>query len=110
MSYLHTFSHTKQGNTLCLPLLNALCSKLLIIFVYLYSIGLIGPEFSEESKAVSTILSSVSGAEMLLQIGFSSTAVELSDREQYPNFVRVIPNDETQIDVSIHKLTHLELY
>ena len=61
--------------------------------------GIIGPENSDAARAVSTILSSVAPDDRLVQLGFSTTAVELSDRTLYPNFIRVIPNDEIQIEV-----------
>lgn len=61
--------------------------------------GIIGPEGSEEARAVSTILSSVSPEHRLAQLGFSTTAAELSDRTLYPNFFRFVPDDEIQIEV-----------
>jgi hypothetical protein len=69
---------------------------------FFLSEGVIGPEFSSEAEAISPILSSVSKESHLVQVGFSTTAARLGDTEKYPNFVRVVPNDDVQVEVCCH--------
>lgn len=71
-------------------------------------IGVIGPEFSSEAEVISPILGGVHKDKQLVQVGFSTTASELSDHEKYPNFVRVIPRDELQVDMMIQTMIKLE--
>ena len=61
--------------------------------------GVVGPEFSSEAEAISPILSSVHKERRLVQVGFSTTAARLGDNQKYPNFVRVVPNDNVQVEV-----------
>ena len=65
--------------------------------------GVIGPEYSSEAVAVSrvlTLLSAVNGDDRLPQVGFSATAASLRDKEEYPNFISVVPDDGVQTEVS----------
>ncbi|XP_060604760.1 uncharacterized protein LOC132757490 isoform X2 [Ruditapes philippinarum] len=71
-------------------------------------LGVIGPEFSSEAEAISPILSSVTKESRLVQVGFSTTAARLGDTEKYPNFVRVVPNDDVQVEVMIKTMKSLE--
>jgi hypothetical protein len=66
----------------------------------------IGPEFSSEAEAISPILSSVSKEKGLVQVGFSTTAARLGDARKYPNFVRVVPNDDVQVEVRYYHHHH----
>ncbi|KAL5010124.1 hypothetical protein ScPMuIL_012429 [Solemya velum] len=63
--------------------------------------GVIGPDFSEEAKTMSTIFSSVPEPDRLLQISFSATSSFLGDKEVYPSFYRVIQEDSVQMQVII---------
>ena len=69
-----------------------------LICLFLF-IGVVGPEFSSEAEAISPILSSVHKERRLVQVGFSTTAARLGDNQKYPNFVRVVPNDNVQVEV-----------
>ncbi|KAL4223695.1 hypothetical protein ACF0H5_017163 [Mactra antiquata] len=71
-------------------------------------IGILGPQFSSEAEVISPILSSVSEDNMIAQVGFSTTAARLLEQpEEYPNFVRVVPNDKIQIETMIQTMLSL---
>ncbi|XP_053382572.1 uncharacterized protein LOC128549591 [Mercenaria mercenaria] len=71
-------------------------------------IGVLGPETSSEAETVSNILGSVPQRQQLLQVGFSTTAVELSNDKGYPNFVRVVPNDDIQSEMMVKSMVKLD--
>ncbi|XP_053382549.1 uncharacterized protein LOC123540489 [Mercenaria mercenaria] len=71
-------------------------------------VGIVGPEFSSEAEVISPILSSARTENRLVQVGFSTTATRLSDDRKYPNFVRVVPNDDVQVEVMIQTMKELE--
>ncbi|KAL4228849.1 Taste receptor [Mactra antiquata] len=64
-------------------------------------VGLIGPEYSSETALVASMLGSAVEDRRLPQVGFSATATGLVDQKKYPSFVRVIPNDDVQVDVRL---------
>jgi len=71
------------------------------------ALGVIGPEWSSEAEAVSPVLTSGPPETRLLQIGFSTTSLSLSDQRRFPNFVRVLPTDDVQIQVwSVFVVNH----
>ncbi|XP_076467892.1 uncharacterized protein LOC143298804 isoform X2 [Babylonia areolata] len=70
--------------------------------------GVIGPDRSAEAAAVSRLIGSLPTNQRLLQISGSATAKDLSDKELYGNFFRVIPSDETQIQVILSLVLQLD--
>lgn len=62
--------------------------------------GIIGPEYSSEAEVMSQLLRAVRPEKQLVQVGYSTTASVLTTGDKYPNFVRVIPNDDIQVEVS----------
>ncbi|XP_076092126.1 uncharacterized protein LOC143063697 [Mytilus galloprovincialis] len=71
-------------------------------------IGIIGPGHSSEAGSISVLLSSQRPTDRLIQIGYSTTASSLSNTNIYPNFYRVVPNDEIQVEVMVSLLKKLE--
>ncbi|KAH3752843.1 hypothetical protein DPMN_187469 [Dreissena polymorpha] len=69
--------------------------------------GVVGPELSTEARILSPILGSVAPEDRLLQLGFSTSAADLGDKKLYPNFARVIPSDNVQIEVMVQTMLSL---
>ncbi|XP_052234528.1 uncharacterized protein LOC127847040 isoform X3 [Dreissena polymorpha] len=69
--------------------------------------GVVGPELSTEARVLSSILGSIAPERRLLQLGFSSSAVDLGDQTLYPNYARVIPSDSVQIEVMVQTMLSL---
>ncbi|KAL5010700.1 hypothetical protein ScPMuIL_013005 [Solemya velum] len=68
----------------------------------------IGPEWSSEAAVVSKMLGSMSPFSRLPQIGYSTTASSLANRDLYPNFFRVVPPDDVQIKVMVELMRQLD--
>lgn len=64
-------------------------------------VGCISPDSSSETEVMSRLLSSLPEEYRLLQLGVSSTAAVLSNKDIYRNFFRIIPTDDTQAKVII---------
>ncbi|XP_046553834.1 metabotropic glutamate receptor 5-like [Haliotis rubra] len=64
-------------------------------------LGILGPEYSSETKEVSRLLSSLPEEDRLLQISYSATAAFLSDKSIYKNLYRVIETDDVQVEVTL---------
>ena len=63
--------------------------------------GFIGPEYSSEVEAILPILGAVDDELKLPLVGFSTTAENLRNAgNQFPNFFRVVPSDQLQVEVS----------
>ncbi|XP_052237846.1 uncharacterized protein LOC127849167 [Dreissena polymorpha] len=69
--------------------------------------GVVGPELSTEARVLSPILGSVAPEDRLLQLGFSTSAADLGDKKLYPNFARVIPSDNVQVEVMVQTMLSL---
>ncbi|KAL8586195.1 hypothetical protein ACOMHN_021462 [Nucella lapillus] len=69
--------------------------------------GIIGPSQSERAVAVSELISSLPENQRVPQVSCSATGRALSNKTVYPNFFRVIPPDDAQIQVIIELLTTL---
>ncbi|KAL5010376.1 hypothetical protein ScPMuIL_012681 [Solemya velum] len=70
-------------------------------------VGLIGPESSSEATVVGKLLGSMGPSNRLLQIGYSTTALSLSDKSRYPHFFRVVPPDKWQIQAMVDLMLKL---
>ena len=57
-------------------------------------ISVVGGASSKISSSVSTLL----GVDLIPQISYSSTSIDLSDKLKYPNFLRTIPPDNFQAE------------
>ena len=71
-------------------------------------LGMIGPDRTSDALVVSRFISSLPANQRLVQISGSATGKQLSDKTLYPNFFRVIPPDDTQVEVS--KLSWLRVW
>ncbi|XP_070198220.1 uncharacterized protein [Littorina saxatilis] len=69
--------------------------------------GLLGPGRTQEAMAVSRFLSSLPSSQRVTQISGSATGADLSDKNVYSNFFRVIPPDSTQVQVLLKLLQQL---
>ncbi|MES1911149.1 MAG: hypothetical protein MHM6MM_003632, partial [Cercozoa sp. M6MM] len=65
-------------------------------------IGIIGASSSDVSAAVSTLASAMD----VVQISYASSATELSDKEVYPLFCRVLPPNVQQINAVLSTLRY----
>ncbi|KAL4224386.1 hypothetical protein ACF0H5_017838 [Mactra antiquata] len=71
-------------------------------------IGIIGPELSSESVVTSSIISSLPEDEMLAQISFSATDALLGNKTKYKNLIRVVPNNDVEIEAMILSMLKLK--
>ena len=65
-----------------------------------FILGLLGPDRTEDAIVVSRFLSSLPSSRRLLLLSGSATGEELTDRNLFSNFFRVIPPDSIQVQVS----------
>lgn len=65
-------------------------------------IGVVGDAASSMSKKVSALLS----VSNMPQISYSSTSIELSNKETYPSFLRTIPSDDFQVKLIVAVVRH----
>ncbi|XP_057305948.1 metabotropic glutamate receptor 8-like [Hydractinia symbiolongicarpus] len=65
-------------------------------------LGIVGPASSSVSRKTSNFLSN----EKLQIISYGSTSPTLSDKIDYPNFMRTIPSDTFQVQVIIDLILH----
>ncbi|KAL3892173.1 hypothetical protein ACJMK2_004407 [Sinanodonta woodiana] len=72
-----------------------------------YIVGVIGPERNSEAEVVSSAISSLEPDDQILQIGFSTKAAVLGNKTQFPNFYRVIPNDNIEVKVMVKTINKL---
>ncbi|KAK7473400.1 hypothetical protein BaRGS_00035373, partial [Batillaria attramentaria] len=70
--------------------------------------GIIGASRTADAMAVSRLIGSLPASQRVLQISGSVTGKQLSDRELYPNFFRVIPPDDIQVQVMLELLEQLD--
>ncbi|KAL4228424.1 hypothetical protein ACF0H5_011471 [Mactra antiquata] len=73
-----------------------------------FIVGVIGPELSSESTAASSVFSAQPSLDRFIQISYSSTSTELNNRDDYPNYYRVIPDDDVQIEAMVQLMLKLE--
>lgn len=71
-------------------------------------IGVVGPESNSEAEAVSRILGAVPQNSQLVQVSFSATAPDLGNDEEFPNFVRVVPNDDVKNEMIVLYMKELK--
>ena len=62
-------------------------------------VGILGPDRTSDAMAVSRLISSLPNEKRLLQFSGSATGKQLSDGTVFPNFFRVTPPDDTQVEV-----------
>ncbi|XP_070196625.1 uncharacterized protein [Littorina saxatilis] len=69
---------------------------------------LLGPSRTADALPVSSLIGSLPANQRVLQISGSATGRQLSDHSAHPSFFRVIPSDQTQVQVMIRLMLQLQ--
>ncbi|XP_052765537.1 uncharacterized protein LOC128206874 [Mya arenaria] len=70
-------------------------------------IGVLGPESRADAAAVAPVLGSVSPEERLLQLQFSTPAINGDDYRKFQNVASLVPDDDLQIEVMVATMEQL---
>ncbi|KAK7097282.1 hypothetical protein V1264_004287 [Littorina saxatilis] len=70
--------------------------------------ALLGPSRTADALPVSSLIGSLPANQRVLQISGSATGRQLSDHSAHPSFFRVIPSDQTQVQVMIRLMLQLQ--
>ena len=61
--------------------------------------GIVGPDRTAEAVAVSDLIGSLLANQRVVEISGAATGKQLSNKTSFPNFFRVIPSDDIQMQV-----------